>query len=170
MNAKFLAVGTVVGGIVLFLWGGLTHAVLPEPVREFKDAQAVVQVLRANAPENAIYFAPQGAFVSVAFWPDFSDKTKDLTPMLTRQIVTDMIAAFLLCLVLPGIRSTTVLGKTGWLALVSLALFAGKILPYSTWYGFSAPFVGMELLDIAGKLILAGLVLGALMKKLAPAN
>ncbi|HEV8385716.1 MAG TPA: hypothetical protein VGQ11_12665 [Candidatus Acidoferrales bacterium] len=169
MNVKFLAIGTLVGGIVLFLWGGLTHGLVHVQVREFRDAQAVVRVLHENAPENAVYFAPQGAFVSVAFLPDMSDKTKDLTPMLIRQLLTDMLAAALLCLVLPGIVAATVLRRALWLGLFGLAFVALKILPYSTWYGFSAPFIGMEVFDVVGKLFLAGLVLGALMKKLAPA-
>ena len=37
MNAKFLVTGAIVGGIVPFLWGGLTHSLLPQPIREFKD-------------------------------------------------------------------------------------------------------------------------------------
>ncbi len=169
MNTKFLAVGTLVGGLVLFMWGFVTHMLGPEFVKRFQDDAAVVQVVRANAPENGVYLAGQGVFVAVSLLPDLTDKTKDLTPLLIRQFLTDLLAAALLCLVLPGIRGATALGKAVWLGLVSLAAVAVKILPYWTWYGFSLPFVGMDVLDIVGKFFLAGLVLGALMKKLAPA-
>ncbi|MBI3661991.1 MAG: hypothetical protein HY234_02935 [Acidobacteria bacterium] len=170
MNAKFLVIGTLAGGILLFAWGAVTHMLLPEQVRAFSNDAALVQAVRANAPVNGVYFAGQGVFVAVSFLPDMADKTKDLAPMLKTQFLTDLLAALLLCFVLPGIRSATVLGKTAWLGLASLAAVAVKILPYSTWYGFSAPFVGMEVLDISGKFILLGFVLGGLMKKLVPAN
>jgi hypothetical protein len=169
MNTKFLAVGTLVGGLVLFFWGFLTHMLGPEYVKTFQDDAAVVQVVRANAPQNGVYLAGQGVFVAVSLLPDLADKSKDLTPMLVRQFLTDLLAAALLCLVLPGIRSATALGRALWLAIMSLAAVAVKILPYWTWYGFSLPFIGVEVLDIVGKFFLAGLVLGALMKKLAPA-
>ena len=49
MNAKYLVTATIVGGVVLFLWGFITHSLLPQPMNYFKDEMAVVQVLRANA-------------------------------------------------------------------------------------------------------------------------
>ena len=41
--------------------------------------------------------------------------------------------------------------------------------PYWNWYGFSTPFIAMEALDVVGKFFIGGLILSALMKKLAPA-
>ncbi len=32
MNAKYLIVGTIVGGAVVFLWGAVAHALLPAPI------------------------------------------------------------------------------------------------------------------------------------------
>ncbi len=170
MNAKFLLVGAVVGGIVLFLWGAVTHVVLPQPIHEFKNAQAVVQAVRANTDANGLYFAPQGVFSSVAFRPDLGDKTKNLAPNLVTQLLTDVLGALLLCVVLTGVREGSVLGRAGWLALAGLAAFALKLLPYWNWYGFSVAFTAMEVLDLVGKFFIGGLVLSALMSKMAPAS
>jgi len=43
-----------------------------------------------------------------------------------------------------------------------------KLVPYWNWYGFTSAFVGMEALDLAGKFFLGAVVLGALMRRLAP--
>ena len=167
MSVKFPVVGAIVGGIVLFMWGAVTHMLLPQPLHSFKDEGAVTQVIRANAPENGVYFSTRGVFASVALLPDLSDKAQNITPNLLRQLGTDTCAALLLCFVLRGLRGKSVLAGAGWLALVGFAAFLLKIVPYWNWYGFPSSFIAMEMLDLVGKLFLAGLVLGGLMKKLA---
>src|SRR5207244_5807829 len=69
MNAKFLILGTTVGGIVLFVWGGLTHAVLPQPIREFKAARAGVRTIWAYHEGSEVCGAREGARTYVAFGP-----------------------------------------------------------------------------------------------------
>ena len=86
MNAKYLVTATIVGGVVLFLWGFITHSLLPQPMNYFKDEMAVVQVLRANAAVNGIYLGPRGVFASVAMLPDLGDKTRNIVPNLLRQL------------------------------------------------------------------------------------
>lgn len=167
MNAKYLLAGAIVGGIVLFLWGFVTHSALPQPMDYFKDDQAVVQLLRANAPVNGIYFSPRGIFASVAVLPDLGDKTKNIVPNLLRQLCSDMLAGLLLAIFLARLPGT-VMQRAGWLALAGAAAFVLKFVPYWNWYGFPVRFVGMEALDLVGKFFLGGMVLGWLMKKLVP--
>ena len=170
MNAKFLVVGAIVGGVVLFLWGAVTHAVLPQQLHEFKDEQAIAQVIRTNIATNGVYLSRQGVFASVAFRPDFGDKTHNILPNLLTQLVTDTLGALLLCLVLAGIRADSVIGRAGWLTLAGLAVVALKLLPYWNWYGFSPGFIAMEALDVVGKFFIGGLVLGALANKMVAAQ
>lgn len=169
MNAKFLGIGAIVGGVVLFLWGGVTHAVLPQPLHEFKDDKAMVQAVRANMAGNGVYFARQGLFAAAAFRPDYGDKTQNIVPNLLTQLLTDIIGAFLLCFAVAGARAGSALGRAGWLSLVGLAVVALKLMPYWNWYGFSPGFIAMEALDVVGKFFLGGLLLGALAKKMVPA-
>ncbi len=169
MGPKFLVLGAIVGGIVLFLWGGVTHALLPAPMREFKDEQAVVQAMHANAPDNGVYFARRGMLAAIAFRPDMGDKKQDMKANLITQLVTDVIAAFLLCLVLAGIRPGTPLARAGWLTLIGFAVVALKLLPYWNWYGFTPAFIGMEALDVVGKFFIGGLLLAWMARKMVPA-
>jgi hypothetical protein len=78
MSAKFLMTAAVAGGIVLWLWGAVTHALLPQPIREFKNEQAVVDAVRANTEGNGVYFARRGVMAAVAFRTDFGDKTQNI--------------------------------------------------------------------------------------------
>ncbi len=167
MNAKFLVGGTIIGGIVVFLWGALTHAMLPQPLNYFKDEAAVIQVVRANAPENGIYSGSRGIFASVALLPDLSDKSRNITPDLVRQFLSDSFAALLLAIFLTRLPGT-VLGRAGWAGLAGIIAVVLKMLPYWNWYGFTAAFIGMEALDLVGKFFVGALVLGVLMKKLVP--
>ncbi len=167
MSAKNLILGALVGGIVLFCWGAITHAVLPQPIHYFVDEMAVVETMRANAPTNGIYFGPHGVFVSVALLPDLGDKTKNILPNVLRQFLSDALAAMLLAIFLTRLPGT-VLGRAGWAAIAGLVAVVLKLLPYWNWYGFPPAFIGMEAFDLVGKFFLSALVLGALRKKLTP--
>jgi hypothetical protein len=167
MNVKYLLAGTIAGGIVLFLWGALTHSVLPQPMSYFKDDQVTIQSLRANASANGIYFSPRGVFASVALLPDLSDKTKNIVPNLLGQLCSDMLATLLMAIFLTCLPGT-IMQRAGWLVLAGAAAFVVKFVPYWNWYGFPMKFVGMEAFDLLGKFFLGGLVLGWLMKKFVP--
>ncbi len=166
MNFRFLILGAIAGGLVIFLWGALTHAVLPQPLHYFTDEPLLIEAIRAHTTGNGVYFASRGVFASVAFLPDFADKAQNLAPNLIIQFCTDTLGALLLCLIVARIRADSVLERAGWLLLMGLAAFAIKFLPYWNWYGFSAPFVAMEALDLVGKFFIGGLVLGALFKRM----
>jgi hypothetical protein len=166
MSGKYLIVATIVGGIVIFLWGAVTHALLPAPMRFFTHEDAVVQAVRANTVGNGVYFAKSGILASVAFLPDFGDKTLNITPNLVRQFLSDTLAALLLAIFFTRVPGS-VISKATWAGLAGLIAFLLKIVPYWNWYGFSSSFMGMEALDLIGKFILGGLLLGALAKKFA---
>jgi hypothetical protein len=169
MNAKFLVVGAIAGGIFIFLWGYLTHNVLPQPFHTFRAEEPMTNAVRANAGDgNGMYFTNTGVFCAVAILPDMGDKTKNIVPSLLIQLGTDTLAALLLCLLVGGIRVNSTFGRAMWLLAAGCAAFALKDLPYWNWYGFSVPFLGMEALDLLGKFFLGGLLLSFLQKKLVP--
>jgi hypothetical protein len=72
----------------------------------------------------------------------------------------------LLCIALGGIRAESAIGQAAWLAVAGMAAFALKQLPYWNWYGFPSSFVAIEALDLLGRFLIGGLVLGALRKKM----
>ena len=82
------------------------------------------------------------------------------------QFVTDLIVALLLAIVLLSVRSTTVLGRATVTARMGLAAGIAIHVAHWNWYGFSPAYTMVNLLDVAIGWFLAGLVLGALMKKM----
>ena len=166
MNMRFLLWGAILGGIALFLWGAITHTLLPQPLHRFKDEPAMLRALHADG--NGIYLSTVGVFAVVAFRPDFRDKTHEISSNVAIQLGTDMLAALFLCILLGGIRVDSLLGGAAWLAVAGMAAFALKELPYWNWYGFPVSFVAMEAFDLTSKLFVGGLVVGTLRKWMVP--
>jgi hypothetical protein len=172
MNSRFLLIGTVVTAIALFAWQTISNAVLPwhmATMREFANNDAMVEAIRANAPENGVYVSNQGILAAVALTPNLIDKTTLIGQMLGKQFVINLVVAFLLALVALRLRPTTVMGTATALAIAGLAGSALIELSNWNWYGFSASWSIVNLVDHTIQWFIAGLVLAALMRRLAPA-
>lgn len=172
MNGKYIAVGTIVGAIFLFSWGGLLHGAVPLDVQglyEFQDGAMVSKTVAANAQRgNGIYFTREGLWASVAFRPDMGDKTQDMNPYFVKEIVTDLTVAFLLSLLILAIKCPGTMERAGVLAMVAVAAgFENQVSDWN-WYGFSTRFSTFEFIDVVGAWFLLGLILSALKNKLAP--
>ena len=171
MRGKFLLYGTLAAGITLFVWQTISNVAIPwhkATVTEFKENAAVVQAIHAAAPVNGVYFSNQGILAAVSFTPDMADKTKvSMTPNLVKQLGIDLVAALLLCVFVGrfgvGRKRDTALT----LALGGIA--AGIVLELSdwNWYGFSAGYASVNVIDLTIQFALAGIVIAWLYKRLA---
>lgn len=171
MHNRFLLIGTVVTAIVIMVWQTLSNAVIPwhmATMREFTNNDAVVQAIRASAPENGVYFSPQGVLASVAMTPDLVDKSTLIGPMLGKQFVINLVVAFLLALLVLRLRPTTAVGTATGLATAGLAAAVLTQLSNWNWYGFALPWSLVNVADHTIQFFLAGLVLAALLKRFAP--
>jgi hypothetical protein len=172
MNGRFLLVGTLVTAIALFAWQSISNTIIPwhmATMREFANNDAVVQAVRANAPENGVYFSPQGILASVKLTPNVIDRTALIGQMLGTQFVIDLAVAFLLALVALRLRPTTTVGTATALGTAGLAGSMLIELSNWNWYGFSLSWTTVNVVDHTIQWFLAGLVLAALMRRLAPA-
>jgi len=169
---KFLAIGTVVGAIFLFVWGGVLHSATPltiQGLNEFQNSAAVADAIRANAPGgNGIYFGKEGVFAAVRFEPGVTDRTHDIAPLMIREVMTDLASAFLLCLLILAIKCAGTGQRAGVLAIAALAAGMENQISDWNWYGFSLQFSVFELVDIVGSWFVLGLILSALKNKFAP--
>lgn len=172
MNGRFLLFGTVVTAITIFAWQSISNTVIPwhaATMREFANNDAVVQAVRANAPENGVYHSAQGILASVALTPNLIDKTTLIGQMLGKQFIINLAVAFLLALVALRLRPATTLRTATSFAIAG---FAGSLLIEASnwnWYGFSGPWTAVNVIDQTIQWFLAGVVLAALMRRLAPA-
>ncbi len=73
MHAKFLLLAVLLGGLTIFFGGALSHTALALPGARYplKDAAAVIDAIRAQAPANGVYYDSRGLLAVVALRPAF---------------------------------------------------------------------------------------------------
>lgn len=166
MIKNLLAV--VLCAVVLFIWGFVSWAVLPwhnTVANKFKDEGAVSQVLKLNAATAGVYYLPfaeedhrageAAAFMNVL--PNGFDM--NMGKLMGQALIGQMAAAFLVLLLL---RSTSGLGyfrRVLFVAGFGLAVGFISHFPYWNWFGFSAEYVTVIVLDSLVAWTLAGLVM-----------
>jgi hypothetical protein len=168
MKLRFLLLSALLGAIVSFAWGGVSHlaAVFPgiEP-KSFTDSTAVVKTVQANAPTNGIYFDGRGLFAAVAFRGDLSYKFDSMVYPLIHQFLIEVAVAFLLAWVLLRLPVWSAWGTASVFATIGLAAGIEQLLPEANWYGFPLRFQLAELADLVIGWFLLGLVIGWLRRK-----
>ena len=180
-----LVLAVLLGGIVLFLWGFISHEALPlykNSLVKFTDESAVTQAIVANAPAPGVYFMPyvpqeakgmssdefktaqQSAMEKLQHGP-FVFAAVRLGDMgavpvyFLVQFVTDMLTALFLALVLMKVQGQSYWNRVMTCVWIALAAFTVKSLPMWNWYSFSGAFTFAELVDLLGRMFFAGLVI-----------
>ena len=170
------AKGALAGGLVLFVWGIVYWMALPwhEGVfGQFQDEDAVASVLTQNAPQPGIYVFPggqdeeamekraRGPFAFVVFRP--AGMASMVRPLLT-QLGIQVLAAFLISLLLARIGDTSYWGRVGFVVL--LLLTAGVLchLPNWNWWHFSTGYILTAFVDLLAGGFLAALVLARVIR------
>jgi hypothetical protein len=162
MPTRLLITGTLAGGLVLSILNWVTAAILPPRFKQFRDPHAVVEAIRANVSGNDIYTAPAGLFVAVSLRP----RLRSFAPRLAGQLVVEFAVAFglsLLVLATP-LRSSIHVG--GFLGLAGLVAGIDTHFPNWNWAGFPTSYLLAGSAYLSGNWFIAGLVLGAVRRKL----
>jgi hypothetical protein len=178
-------IGGLVAGIVVFVWGAVSHMALPigtMGVRQIPGEEKVVASLKDSIREPGFYFFPgremskamtasemeaysakvtQGPSGVLVIHPEGSEN------MSPRQLLTELgssvVAALLAALVLTQVRSGY-LGRVLIVTAMGLFGFVSVLVSYWNWYGFPTDFtIGAALDEVIGWL-LAGLVLAAIIR------
>jgi hypothetical protein len=169
MRLRYLLLAALLGGLVSFAWGGLSHmtSILPslEP-QSFRDSTAVVETVKANAPANGIYMDGRGLFAAVAFRPDLSQKFTSITRPLIHQLLIEIGVAFLLAWVLLRLPVWPAMGTASLFATLAVAAGIEQLLPEANWYGFPIRTQLAELATLVVGWFLMGLVIGWLRNRM----
>ncbi len=189
MPASRIILATALGGVTFFLWGTVSHTLIPfsdNALLGFSNEEMVEQVITANAPRSGVYFMPympqrQEGMTEEQFEIERQKADKNMQQgtfilasirlggmgsmgtYLLLQLVTDLLAAFFVALVLartPG----KVMNRAATAAIIGLAGFAATNLPQWNWYAFSTGFTLAELFNIVVGFLLAGLVIGKVLE------
>ena len=184
--AKKLFLGAVLGGLTLFVWGAISHMVLPTSewvLHGFANEEAVKEAVVANTPRSGVYFLPyvdtagmsgeqqqatmeratQGPviFAAVRLGP-----TSGFGTLLLIQLLIEMVSALVATWLLLQAKPLSYSGRVGFIVGIAAAVAVAGNLPEWNWYNFSTAFTAVECFDTIVGWALAGLVLG----KVVPAE
>ena len=162
MVTRFLITGTLAGGLVLSVLNWVTAAILPPRYKQFKDPHAVVEAIRANVSGNDIYTAPQGLFVSVSIRP----RLQSFGPRIAGQFAVEFAVALGLSLLLLAIPLRSSVQAASFSGLAGLIAGVETHFPNWNWAGFPTSYLLAGSAYLAGNWFIAGLVLGAVRRKL----
>jgi len=188
--AKRLALGSLLGGIVLFVWGAIAWIVIPwpgEPLRAFTSEDAVIQAVKANAPRSGNYLLPiepkrtpgmtdeqytaaeQAAMDKMSRGPmifaavrlePMGSTTRPLILQLLTQLVLALIASFLLL----QTGRLSYKGRVIFLTVIGVIIFVGGHADEWNWWSFSNAYMLMQFGAIVIGWLLASFVIAAFVR------
>lgn len=147
---------SVVGGLTLFAWGFLSHAVLPwyGPVyRSFTDEARVLAVLEETGRGPGVYYLPAD---EVARGPDRTEAFVNLVPSGAgtaplRQAVVGLaiavVSAALVNALVSRMRPPTYMKSVACFSAVGAAIAFVSHAYYWNWFQFSSLYIGVTMLD-----------------------
>ena len=178
MTKRILLAG-VLGGLALFMWGGLAHMVLglgEVGVQFLPQQQAVMDTLKTTTPQPGFYFFPQvdkagnaPAAQAGGPWGILIYHANGASGMRPGQLVNECIlnivvalfAAFLLSLA-AGLNSYP--KRVGFVTLVGLTVAIMTNLEYLNWYEFPLNYTLANILEVVIGFVIVGLIAGAIVK------
>ena len=167
--AKKLILGAVLGGLVIFAWGTVSWMLLPwhgKTLQPFTNEKAVAVTIRANAPRAGVYMMPHehNASGGPGMLAVIRVKGQAMHPAyLIRGLLIDMAGALLLTWLLIWVGGTFQ-QKVQLAVIVGLLAAVWVKLPDWNWWGFSAGYTLLGMLDYVVSAALAGLAIAKITK------
>jgi hypothetical protein len=140
----------------------------------FKNEDAVLGLVRDQAIESGVYFAPchrantaEAAQAKMESGPRVfavvrTDGMTSMGPNIAKGIVFNLLTAILVTWLLAMTDSLSYAGKLLFLVVFGLAASCFLTIPSWIWWGFSTPFVLVAFADALIGWFLAGLVIAKL--------
>lgn len=173
------------GGVVLFLWGALSHMVLQIGdlgIAPLPSEDTLMAAMKSHIARDGFYFFPgmdMEAENSEQAWKDWEEKyrrgprgfllyhAQGAEPMPPSQFLieflSDVLAALVAAVFLVKIRGSF-WQRTLMVTLLALFCWFSVHVPYWNWYGFPGLYTASQLLDGVVGWFLAGMALAALVK------
>ena len=191
--AKRVLLAGILGGIVMFLWGGLWHDQLPTAfagLRSLPNEQAVVGVLKTNVSEPGMYLFPGFGVPDSASFAEKKAAMQNLeknppsgpqgvliyepvgTALLPRMLITEATANIIQALLVAFLVAQTGLRRFGsrlGFAFV-LGLLASITTNISLWnfYRFPTSWIESQVAFLIIGYFLVGIIVAAIVKTGAP--
>ncbi|MFO0888180.1 MAG: hypothetical protein U0790_03425 [Isosphaeraceae bacterium] len=185
-----IIVGGVVGGVVIFFWGFVSHMLLPlgeMGLKSIPSEDGVAAAIRKDVQEPGLYMLPgwdmsrpqtsedmeahqakaaKGPYGFMVLYPggrDFS-MGKRLGIELATNVACALLAAVIASQLRPGF-----LVRVGCVTLIGLLASIATLVPYWNWYGYPTDFTLAQIAEHVVGWLLAGLALAILLRPSRPA-
>jgi hypothetical protein len=182
--AKIL-IGGVVGGIVLFFWGFVSHMVLSigeMGLQSIPKEEALAAAMKTDVPGPGLYFLPgrdmsksqsqeemqahmdkvaKGPFGFMVIYPTGRDVS--LAKRLPIELGTNVVCALLAAIIVSQLRPGFMV-RVACVTLIGLLASIMTNVPYWNWYGFPTDFTLAQLAEHTVGWLLAGIVLAAIVR------
>ena len=188
MNMRILLAG-ILGGIAMFVWNFVGHAVLPlgeVGVREMPNEQAVLDAMKTNLTENGLYHFPGRDLGPNATRQEKSDAMKRIMEkvatgpsgflvyhpsrpvsfgrLLGIEFATDVLQSILVVFLLAQTTIDSFIGRVGFVFVAGVLATITTNVSYWNWYGFpkryTAAYMFIEIVGFLCVGIVAALILG----------
>lgn len=159
-------IGSILAGIVLFIWGAISWMVLPwhsQTLHDFSNPQAVVSAVT----QSGVYAYPSPSkfqdqpqtpqsliFVSVQ-----RERSISMVVPLLISLATQIIAAIFVLWLLSMTSGLSYIGRVFFVVIFGFAAGIVTYVPYWNWFGFDTQFILVEFADLIIGWFLAGLIL-----------
>jgi hypothetical protein len=181
--AKRILLAGVLGGLALFMWGGLAHMVLglgEVGIQYLPQQQRMMDALKTATSQSGMYFFPQRdqggnvpAVQAGGPWGILIYHSSGASGMRPGQLVNECIlnivvalfAAFLLSLA-AGLNSYP--KRVGFVTLLGATVAIMTNLEYLNWYEFPLNYTLAQILEVVIGFLIVGLIAGAFVKSTEP--
>jgi hypothetical protein len=182
---KSLALGGVLGGLVLFVWGVVSYMVLPwhtAVLSKFADEAAVARALTANTLASGMHILPnphkvepgmteahrqaaeedgvkrmmQGPFMFASVG---LTGARDMGQAMGLNVLGNILSATLVTWLLLQTSARSYWGRVGFVVVLAFTTCTIAYVPYWIWWNFSTGFTLVEFADHVIGWFLVGLVL-----------
>jgi len=191
--AKRVLLAGILGGILLFLWGGLYHDLLPFGeigLKELPNDQVIVAAMKSNISDAGMYLFPTTGLPADATHSQRAAKMEEvnkkaasgpqgvliyrpigtgLTPkMLVTECITNIIQALLVAFLLAQVSLGRFASRLGLAFVIGLVAAITTNVSLWNWYGFPTPWVVSNIVFLVIGYFLVGIVVAAIVKRGAP--
>jgi hypothetical protein len=187
MGKKLLA--AVLGGLAFFFWSYVAHDVLPlgrAGIKEVPNEQAVLTAMKANMPENGLYFLPGLGM------PENATRAQQSAAMEARmhkvetgpsgllvyhpslqfsfgkalgiELGTNILQVLLAVILLGQTNLVSFIARWRFLTLAGVLAAISTNISYWNWYGFPGNYTVAYICTVAMGFVFAGLVAAAIVK------
>lgn len=192
---KKIVIGGILAAVAIFVWSSIAHMALPigeMGIKAIPNEDAVIAVMKANIKEDGFYFIPgEGMAHSSTLSAEQQEAAKKtwekkheegprgvliyhptgeklfmpryLIVEFLSDVVIGLIAAFALAMASEKVRSFA--GRVVFVGLLGLIGWMTTDVSYWNWYGFPASYEVGQFLDQIIGMVLAGVVLAFIMRK-----